>query len=139
MPHLDQVVDYRGGLLSVAGPIIEHVAVGWIAPQQTGTGERPEKQHLVIQCVRQRNHGRGRAHIADQSKYLVAFIELLHCAGGPRGLVTIVYRDEPELAPVDSSIGIRHAERGLDAEFHILPELFGGTGEWRRNAKANFA
>ena len=52
--HLHKVTHDGIRLLGVAGPIIEDVAIGWIAPEQAGAGERPEKQHLALESVWQR-------------------------------------------------------------------------------------
>ena len=132
---LHEVAHHGVGLLGVARPIIEDVAVGRVAPQQVGAGERPEEQHPVLEGVRHRDHRRGGAHIADDAEDLVLLVELLHGFGGTGGLVAVVRGDEPELPAVDPTGVIGKVEGDLDAHLHLAAEFLGGPGERRRDAE----
>src|SRR6202040_4262740 len=107
---------------------IEYITVGRIAPEQTGASERSEKQHPVIERIRQCNHRRWRAHIANKSKNLIFFVELLRCDGGSRGLIAVVRCDKSKLAAVYSAICVGRVECRFDTELHILAELLSGAG-----------
>ncbi len=96
------------------------------------------KADPAMRCVRQCDHRRGRPHIADQSKNLISFIELLHCYRSSRRLIAVVRRDKPQLAAVHPAIGIGQFERRLDTQLHVLAEFLGGTGEGCGNPKSNF-
>src|SRR5262249_31120417 len=89
-PHLHKVTHHGIRLLGIAGPIIEDVAIGWIAPEQAGAGECPEKQHLALESVGQPNHRRGGSNIADEAEDLLFLVKLLHRLCSPRRLVAIV-------------------------------------------------
>ena len=131
MPRLHKIAHYGIGLLGVAGPIVEDVAVGGITPQQVGTGERPEKQRVVLQSVWQRNHRGGGSNVANEAKDLLLLEQLLHCVRGPRRLVAIVSDHELHLPAIDPVSVVGQIERCLDAEPHLVAEFLGGAGERR--------
>src|SRR5262249_61034937 len=81
-PHLDKVAHHRIRLLGIARPIIEDIAVGRITPEQAGAGERPEKQRLAPESVRQRNNRGGSANVADKAENLAILVKLLHASLG---------------------------------------------------------
>src|SRR4029078_11354929 len=93
------------GLLAVAGQIIEDVAIGWIAPEQAGAGERSEKQHFALESVWQATHRRGGANVADEAEDLLFLVKLLHGFCGPRRLVAIVRCDWLWLAALENAGG----------------------------------
>src|SRR5262249_34896404 len=126
------------GLFSVTGSVVKDVSIWWIASEQTGTGERPEKQHLALESIGQRYCRCGRANISDHCKNLVFLIEPLHCFGGSSRLVTVVRRYKPKHPAVHPTAGISHVERSLNANPHILAKFFSGTTEWGGNSKPNF-
>ena len=49
--HFHQIVNHGGSFFGVAGAVVEHIAVGRIASEQAGAGERSEKQHLAIEGI----------------------------------------------------------------------------------------
>ena len=131
MPHLHKVAHHGIRLLGVAGPIVEDVAVGWIAPQQVGTGERPEKQRVVLESVWQGNHCCRGSNIADEAKDLLFLEKLLHRVCGPRRLVAIISDHELHLPAIDTAGVVGQIKRCFDAEPHLVAELLGGAGERR--------
>src|SRR6266566_8307188 len=58
---------------------------------------------------------------------------------GSRGLIAVIHCHESKLAAVHAAIRIGRVECGLNTELHVLAEFLGGTSEWRRNPKPNFA
>ena len=139
MPHLHKIAHYGIGLLGVAGPVVEDVTVGGIAPQQVGTGERPEKQRMVFESIRQGNHRGGGSNVADEAKDLLLLEQLLHCVCGPRRLVAIVSYYQLHLPAIDPVGVVGQIERCFDAKPHLVAEFLGGAGERRRDAKPNLA
>src|SRR5262245_20385758 len=126
------------GLFSVTGPVVEDVSVGRIAPQQTGAGERTEKDHLAVKSIRKCD-GRSRcAHVANDRKNLVLLIEPLHCLGRANGLIAVIGRYEFKLSAMHTTASVGGIECSFDAQLHILAELFSSTAERCRNSKPNF-
>ena len=124
-PYLYKVTHDSIRLLGVARPIIKDIAIGRVAPEQAGAGERPEKQRPALESVWQRNYRRGGANIADEAKDLLFLVKLLHGFCGPHRLVAIVGRHEPQLPAMDSAAVIDQIERGFDAKLHLVAELLG--------------
>src|SRR5262249_5181139 len=136
--HLHQIVHHGAGLFCVTGSVIENISVWRIAPEQAGASERTEKQHLALKSVGQCHGCRGCPHIADDCKNLVFLIEPLHCFGRSNRLVTVICRNEPKHAAMNTTARIGCVERSLNAQLHILTELLGRTAECRGNSKPNF-
>src|SRR5882724_4520579 len=69
MAQLDQIAHHRVGFLGVACTIVEHVAIGRIAAQDVGPGERTEEQRLLLQRVGDRDLGgrRPRSRAAPEN------------------------------------------------------------------------
>ena len=126
------------GLFGIAGAVVEDIAVGGIIPEQAGAGECPEKQHVALKRIGQCDHRSGCPHVADHPKNFIVLIKLLHRLSSSSRLVAVVCRDEPELPPMHTAIGIGGVERSHDAHLHILAELFGWTAECCGHPKPNF-
>src|SRR5215813_15252827 len=69
---LDQVLDRGSGFLGVAGPVVEYVPVRRILAQERGAGERPEEEHLLLQCIGDGHRGGRSTDVSDNAKYFAA-------------------------------------------------------------------
>src|SRR5262249_56446806 len=75
--YLHQVLDDGVRLLGVARSVIENVAIGRLAPQQSGAGEGSEEQHLLLQRIWQRYDRGPGPDIADEPEDGVLVSQLL--------------------------------------------------------------
>ena len=136
-PDSHQIFHRGSRLLRIAGPVVEDVPIGRVAPQQAGAGERAEEEHLLLQRERHRHLGGGRADVADEAEHVAALRQILHHRPGALGLVAVVESDEAQLAAAHSAGIVRGGEGEIDARLHAPAELLGRSGEWRSHAKDN--
>ncbi len=84
------------GLFGIARPIVEDVAIGWIAAKKTGPAECPEEQRPMVECEWQRNRRRRRSDITDEAEDLLLIVKELHRIGCLLWFVAVVGRHESQ-------------------------------------------
>ena len=132
-------MDGGSGFFSIAGAIVENIAVRRIASEQSCAGECTEEDHLAIERIRQGDGCSGRADVADDREHLIFFVEALHCLGGASRLVAVVRRNKLELPAIYTAAGVRRTECSFDAQPHILAEFLVRAAERRGNSEADFS
>jgi hypothetical protein len=122
--HLNKIAHNRVGLLGIARPIVEYIAIGRIVADNIRACEAAEEQHPPLERVRYRDGCGGRSDIPDNAEYLIFLIELLHGLGGPRRGKSVVGRDQLEHPAFDAAGVVDPVERSLGPELHLPPKLF---------------
>ena len=119
-------MDNRSSFFRVACAVIEHIPVRRVPPEEPGPRKSSIKQHVVLKCERQGDHGRGCPDIANEAKNPVFFVKSLY----DRGQYAQAHSHRPPRQAATSGRA-RHLHRlqvkgSFDANHHLLPELFGG-------------
>src|SRR3954468_5354264 len=126
---VDQPADDGGRLLGVARPVVEDVAVGRVLAQERRARESAEEEDLVLDRVRSGDRGGGSSDVADDTGDMALLDQLLHRLDGAGGFVSVVERDEAQLATVDASGIVDRVEGHLHAGLHRAAQLLGRAGE----------
>jgi len=119
MRSIHEGVDDRGGLLGVAGAVVDDVAVGRRLAEHACAGERPVERCLSRDGDRDRcNRSRG-AEVSHHRQDVVLFDQLPHVGRGLGGFVSIVQRNKAQRPAVYPAGAVAFIKGRNDARPHI--------------------
>src|SRR5260370_35540116 len=98
------------------------IAMGGIMAEAIRACESAKKHRPPLERVGHRDGRGGRSNISNETQYLVFFVELLHGFDGPRRLIAVVGRDQPEHPTFHAARVVNPVESGVDPELHLVPE-----------------
>src|SRR5260370_41939627 len=115
------------------------IAMGGIMAEAIRACESAKKHRPPLERVGHRDGRGGRSNISNETQYVVFFVELLHGFDGPRRLIAVVGRDQPEYPTFHAARVVNPVESGVYPELPLVPELLCRTGKRRRDSEPAFA